>query len=277
MIESDLLILGAGGKTGSRLAALFNTGDQAVWRASRKPKAADERAFDWAKPDEAIMAFKGVKRAYIVAPTDRSDHAAVMLPVLRAALDQGVERMVLLSSSSLQRGGPMMGQIHDWMAETVPEWVVLRPSWFMQNFAEGRHFSSLQQDGRIYSATGEARLGFIDALDIARVAHSALTGERAWNTDVVLTGPQLLSYSDIAAIMSETLGRSVAHICLSSEALAARLMQAGLGADYARTLAEMDVALSTRSEELTDEVFRRTGWQPRTFADFLTSDPVFCA
>ncbi|WP_221760941.1 hypothetical protein [Kibdelosporangium aridum] len=46
------------------------------------------------------------------------------------------------------------------------------------------------------AATGNGRVGFVDAEDIAAVATHALTDERAPNTDLVLTGPEALSYAD---------------------------------------------------------------------------------
>ena len=81
---------------------------------------------------------------------------------------------------------------------------VLRPSWFMQNFTgQHAHALSIAEHGSILTATGSGRARFIDAGDIAAVAFRALTGERAPGTDLVLTGPEALSYDDIAAIMTE--------------------------------------------------------------------------
>jgi len=275
MTLPDTLILGARGKTGRRLAEIYKARNKPVYLATRTPNAPNERAFNWTDYDQAVAAFSGVKKAYVVAPTDRSDHAEIMLPVLEAALHQGVKRMVLLSASSLERGGPMMGQIHDWMVNNVPEWTVLRPSWFMQNFAEGRHLSSIQERGEILSATRQGKVGFIDAYDISNVAAAALTDAHAWNADVILTGPQLLSYDEIAVLMSSILNIRISHQSLSSEGLEIELKQQSIGEEYAQMLAAMDVAISRGSETLTDEVLRRTGNQANSFSACLRADQVF--
>ncbi|HEV2604757.1 MAG TPA: ergot alkaloid biosynthesis protein, partial [Microvirga sp.] len=66
-------------------------------------------------------------------------------------------------------GDPMMGEVHAWLATNAPEWAVLRPSWFMQNFSEGPHGRTIREESAIYSATDTGRVGFISADDIAEV------------------------------------------------------------------------------------------------------------
>ncbi|MFJ8210635.1 hypothetical protein [Streptomyces sp. NPDC096033] len=49
----------------------------------------------------------------------------------------------------------------------------------------------------------------VDAEDIVAVAVRTLTGLRAPNTDLVLTGPEALGYDDIATVVAEVTGRPV--------------------------------------------------------------------
>ncbi len=50
-----------------------------------------------------------------------------------------VGRRVLVGASSIEMDSPLTGKAYRWLAEHALEWVVLRPSWFMQNFSEGQH------------------------------------------------------------------------------------------------------------------------------------------
>lgn len=277
-MTAPILILGARGKTGQRLSRHLGAQGITLRRATRTPSAIDEIAFDWSNTALARVAFEGVQRAYIVAPTDRSDHAEVMLPVLGHAVRAGVQRLVLLSAETLERGGPMMGQVHDWIADHAPQWAVLRPSWFMQNFAESRHMDQARRDGVIYSATGQGRVGFIDADDIARVAAAALTADEGWNRDLILTGPQALTYDDVAAHLSRHLGHPVRHVALTEDELAQRLEEQGLPSDYARVLAAMDTAIAAgAAERLSAAVEQVTGEPPRRLADCMARDADFAA
>ena len=237
---------------------------------TRRPESEDEVVFDWTKPAQASQAFGGARAVYIVAPIHSSDHGAIVPPILEEAQRRGVARFVLLSASSLEAGGPMMGRIHAWLAANATEWAVLRPSWFMQNFSEQQHLPTIRDEGLIYSATGDGRVGFIDAVDIARVAAVALTTDIAWNRDIILTGPEALSYVDVAARLTTAVGRDVRHIDLTADALAERYQRHGLDADYANMLAAMDLPISRGSEDrVTDGVRWATGTPPTGLDEFI--------
>ncbi|WP_432114696.1 hypothetical protein [Streptomyces sp. S1] len=70
----------------------------------------------------------------MILPVGEPDPAGVVLPFLRKARAAGVRRAVPLNSSAIPEGGPAMGQVHQALPGVFDEWVVLRPSWFMQNF-----------------------------------------------------------------------------------------------------------------------------------------------
>jgi uncharacterized protein YbjT (DUF2867 family) len=108
-----------------------------------------------------------------------------------------VKRAVLQSGSPISSGDPGLGLVHAAIAEIFPEWAVLRPSWFMQNFS-GKHVQaeSVRARGELVSATGTGRVGFIGARDIARTAAAVLTADVAANRDAILTGPEALSYDE---------------------------------------------------------------------------------
>lgn len=267
-MTARVLITGGRGKTGRRVAAHLAAQGVEVALGTRLPTGPLDRHFDWADPASAA-AFDGCAAAYLVAPTDRTDHLAVMEPLLEAAMQRGVRRFVLLSSSLLEAGRPMMGQVHAWLAQNAPEWAVLRPSWFMQNFSEGPHAATIRDEGVIYSATGTGRVGFIDAEDIAAAAAACLTAPAPLNGDVVLTGPEALSYDDVAALIAAARGRPVRHVALEPAALNARFVAQGLPADYARTLTDLDRAIAAGAEDATtDGVERLTGRPPAPFRAF---------
>ncbi|GGK55665.1 ergot alkaloid biosynthesis protein [Salinarimonas ramus] len=267
-MSERILVTGGTGTTGSRVARRLAEHGIAVAVATRRPSADHEVAFDWADPASAA-AFDGVRAAYLVAPTDRTDHLALMRPILERAMAAGTRRFVLLSSSQLAPGGNMMGEIHAWLAENAPEWAVLRPSWFMQNFSTGPHGRTIREESAIYSATDTGRVGFVSADDIAAAAVAALTGERSLDGDAVLTGPEALSYDDVARLVSHLLSRPVRHVRLGTEDLVRRHMALGLPRSYAEALAQLDEVIRGGGEDrTTDQVLRLTGREPTSFRMF---------
>jgi len=270
---STTLVIGASGTTGSRVVAQLVAAGHGVKAASRRatpvPGAAPVR-FDWYDPSTHAAALDGADRVYLIPPPADPDPVAVMVPFLRQARAAGVHRAVLLSSSAIPEGGPAVGSVHRALPDLVEQWAVLRPSWFMQNFTgKHEHALSIAEHGSILTATGSGRVGFIDAQDIAAVAFRALTNEHAPDTDLVLTGPETLSYDDIAAIMTEVTGRLVVHRSLSYEQMRDRLA-AQIPEEFAAMLAGLDRAIAEGSEDrVTDAVQRLTSRPARTFRAFL--------
>lgn len=261
----SVLITGGTGKTGRRLATRLLAQNVRFRIAARHPQVGDP--FDWSVRESWPAALDGVSSVYLVPPP--SGDVAAMIDFIRLATDQGVRRFVLLSASLLPAGGPGAGQVHAWLRDNAAEWVVLRPSWFMQNFSEGLHRATIMAEDRIYSATADGRVAFISADDIAAVACVAITGADALNTDLILTGPAAITYDEAAAFISEALGREVVHNRISAEALAARYRERGMPAATAQILAGMDTMIAAGAEDrITPNVAAVTGVAPEPFVHF---------
>ncbi|MCX6465835.1 MAG: ergot alkaloid biosynthesis protein [Pseudonocardiales bacterium] len=187
-----VLVTGATGTTGRRVADLLTRASAPVRRASRS----SPQRFDWGDPATHDPAFAGADRAYLLGPLADPDPAQTVRPVLERAVDRGLRRVVLLGSSAVERGGAGLGALADLVATTVPEPVVLRPSWFAQNFLGGPPNDRGLSRGRVVTATGDGRVPFVDAADIAAVAVHALLVPAAYATvlagldDLVRSGSQ---------------------------------------------------------------------------------------
>lgn len=272
MVVERVLVTGSTGTTGGLLADLLRGRGVEVAAATRRVERAEQVRFDWSDPATFAPALDRVDAVYVVAPTDRVDQLAVMRPFLALAAERLPGMIVLLSAASLAPGGPMMGAAHAWLRDHAPRWAVLRPSWFMQNFT-GQYLQCIISEGCLYSATGDGRLPFIDAADIAAVAAAAvLTPERA-SGELVLTGPEALTYDEAAMAIAELIGLPVRHCRLSVEALARRYCSFGLPAQYAELLAGMDGAIAEGAEDrVTTTVADVTGRAPTSLAAFLSRD-----
>jgi ergot alkaloid biosynthesis protein len=262
-----ILVTGGTGTTGSRVAAkLRHAGHEAVV-ASRAGLSGV--TFDWKDHATHAAVARDVGAAYLVAPSGEFDLLAAMVPFIDSLLKAGVGRIVLLSAASIERGGPMMGAVHDYLAHNAPCWTVLRPSWFMQNFSERQHRETILSEDAIYSAAGDGRVGWIDAGDIAAVAAATLVDERRDNGDIVITGPEALGYDELAATIGAALGRTILHRRLTEDQLAARFEATGMPPDYAATLAGMDTAIAAGAGDfVTGAVTDVTGVRPTSFYHF---------
>ncbi|MEU0808343.1 NAD(P)H-binding protein [Streptomyces sp. NPDC005970] len=274
MAEPTVLVTGATGNTGSRLLPLLAARGARIRAAARRPGPAagpyETVRFDWRDPATHAAGLRGATHLYLIAPVAEAEPLSLIEPFLADAVREGVRRVVLLSSSAVTAETPGLGALHRLVQETAPEWTVLRPSWFMQNFTRDHPVAQgIRATGEIVTATGDARVGFVDAGDIAAVAARALLDERPHDTAHIITGPEAIGYGDAARIIAEVSGRAVHHVAVDTAALAGRLTDAGYPKEFAAMLAGLDENIRHGAEDrTTDTVLRVTGRAPRSFRDF---------
>lgn len=270
------LITGGTGTTGRRVAAALADRGLSVRTGSRTPApSTDQVRFDWTDPATHAPALTGTDGVYLVPPIGDAAPARLMVPFLERALDAGVRRFVLLSSSAIAEGDPGAGEVHHALRQLAPEWAVLRPSWFMQNFVTPGHLhvESIRTADEIVTATGRGRVAFVDADDIAAVAVRALTDERPHNAAHLITGPRTLGYSDVAEAVSKVSGREIRHRSVPVAEFRERLSATGMPEAFAHVLAAMDDGIAHGSEDRVDPAVERiTGRAARSFADFAAAN-----
>ncbi|GAA5068763.1 NAD(P)H-binding protein [Nocardia callitridis] len=264
-------MLGATGTTGGRVVEFLRGRSVPVRLATRTP-GPDPRTvrFDWWDRASYSPALRGVRAVYLVAPIGVEQPVPIVELFLKVAAREGVRRVVLLGSSAVDAASTGTGALYELVRATMPEWAVLRPSWFMQNFLGDHVVAHGVRTGAIATATGEGRVAFIDPADIAAVAGHALVDETPHNTEHLLTGPEALSYADTAAILSAHLGRPIVHRAISTAEAVARYQDSGIPVEFAKLLAELDEDIRAGTEDrVTDTVRAVTGRIPRSFREFV--------
>jgi uncharacterized protein YbjT (DUF2867 family) len=268
----DVLVLGGTGTTGRRVVAGLLAAGFPARTATRTPGGPGQVRFDWADRSSHAGALRGVSAVYLLAPIGDAEPAHLVEPFLEDALAAGVRRVVLLGSSAVTADTPGLGALPR-LVRAAPEWAVLRPSWFMQNFTGDHLLARGVRDGEIVTATGDARVAFVDAGDIAAVAVRALTDPEPHNTEHVLTGPSAVSYAEAASIIAAHTHRPVRHRAVSTAEFAAFLTTAGIPAEFARVLAALDEDIRRGAEDrVTTAVEEVTGRPARSFRAFTEEE-----
>lgn len=265
-----VLVLGATGTTGSRVAENLERAGERVLRASRSPKDGYV-VFDWFDESTWGNVLGEFDRIYLVAPIGVPEPRPVVQPFLEAAVDAGARRAVLLSSSAVEPAEQGLGALHTLVTDVMPEWAVLRPSWFMQNFTGDLPPAHGVRRGSVVTATRGGRIGFIDADDIAAVAAEVLQQREAPQCDYILTGPDVLSFADVCAIATDVLGREVVVEDVAPEGFADHLVASGVPREFADVLTRLDVSIAHGAEDrVTDVVERVAGRAPTDMRTYLT-------
>lgn len=267
MSTDTILVLGATGKTGRRVAARLRLRGTPVRAASRS----GETPFDWFDPAGWDAALDGVAAVYIVAP-------AVPGPVhafVARAEAAGVQRLVLLSGRGADTWGDSafgldMRDAEDAVRGSTLEWTILRPNNFAQNFDEDLWHAPLLA-GELALPAGEVPEPFIDIEDVADVAAAVLTepGRHAGHT-YELTGPRAVTFAEAVELTALASGLPITYKQISTAEYAAALVDDGLSTDAAHHIAEMFVLMERGLlADTTDGVAAVLGRGPRTFEDYV--------
>jgi len=159
--------------------------------------------------------------------------------------------------------------------------VILRPNLLLQSVVEAT-IPSIDAGGRFALNAGSARISMVDARDVAAVAAATLTepGHEGRRYDV--TGPEALSYADVARRLSRAIGWPTTYVDTADDAMRRELLQSGL--DDWRATAEVELFAEYRrggafgyASAVTETVERLTGRPPRTLdalvAEWLPDRP----
>ena len=273
-----IVVIGATGHIGAELISILSREGVAAIAVTR-----DERrtqflpgiqwmTADLAEPASTERVLRGVRDLFLLTPNGE-DLADLQIGAIRAARGAGVERIVKLSAlGASDHSQSPIGRAH-YQAETELlnsglKWTILRPHVFMQNLLE--QAPTIVKEGRIYAASGDGKIPFVDTRDIAAVAAATLTKPGHDGRKYVLTGPEPLSYADVARILSEVVGRPVEYVALSLDEARGRMMQAG--APLSTIEGMIALAAYQRAGGPTalvhDTVERILGRPPRSFAEF---------
>lgn len=151
---------------------------------------------------------------------------------------------------------------------------ILRPQFLMQSLL--RVASSIRTDNMLCGSFHHARLPLVDARDVAAVAASVLTtdappgGPDAATPSYTLTGPQALSYPEIAALFSKALGRPIRYVDLTADVYQEYLMSQKLPQWKVDDLTLLAHSFQNgHSWPVTSAVAEWTGRPARTLTHFI--------
>ncbi len=182
----------------------------------------------------------------------------------KAAKDASVKHLVKLSSLDVEQS-LALGAWHEKGeaaigASGVP-FTFLRPSGFMSNLMAWSY--SIKKEEIIRSSTGDGRRPFIHSEDIAAVAVRVLTTGLFIGEALPLTGPEALSFSEIAVRIGAAIGKKLRFESISDEEAGRRF--AATGASPEEIAAHVELWRAIREGQLatvTNGVKRALGREP---------------
>jgi len=273
-----ILVTGGTGTVGGEVVRLLSQQGFAARALTRNPSKAKELpgitwvAGDLSKPETLASTFDGAQTIFLVSSIGE-DTVALQHNAIEAARNAGVKHIVKLSAfgASSHSKAPIClwhYQIEQEMQASGMDWTILRPHHFMQNLLGQLEY--IVNDGVVYSASGDGKIPYIDAPDIAAVAAVTLTQPGHQGKKYVITGSEALSYRDATEIIGKTIGKQLRFVDESPDQARARRVREG----YPPAIVESALAISAyqraggKTETITNVVSDLTGRPPHTFAEF---------
>jgi uncharacterized protein YbjT (DUF2867 family) len=175
-------------------------------------------------------AFSGADAALFIAPGDPA-YPRWCEAFAAAAQRAGGTRVVKLSAMQPQPDSPaeilrQHAQTDAMLRASGLPVTLLQPNSFYQNMLG--QAAAIKAEGRFYMAMGEARQSFVDVRDVAAAAVKTLSEDSHAGQTYHLTGPESLSLNEVAAQLSEVLGREASYVPISSESFRQALQGMGL-------------------------------------------------
>jgi uncharacterized protein YbjT (DUF2867 family) len=145
----------------------------------------------------------------------------------------------------------------------------LRPNEFMQGFINFQG-STIKTNNAFYVPAEDAKVGFVDARDIASVAVKALVdGEKHYDKTYTITGPEALSYYQAAEILSNATGKKIDYVNISDEEARRAMKEVGLNDWLIDTISDLySFFRKGYASHISTAIEEVTGKKPKTFAQF---------
>ena len=241
-----ILVIGGRSKIGAALIGeLLGRGQQvrALVRAGEPtgsvPGAAEAVTGDLADEGSLVTAMAGVEKVFLLS-SPHPDAVSWHRHAIDAARRTQVQLLVRSSILGADRESPaeFIGAhttCDRYLEDSGLPFVIVRPNLFLQNIPEST-VPSIDASGTFYADAGEARISMVDTRDVAAVASRALTEPGHAGAHYDVTGPEALSYADVAAKLTSAMGRRISYVAAPDEAVRKALLGAGLTEWFAGAL-----------------------------------------
>ncbi|HEX5617670.1 MAG TPA: SDR family oxidoreductase [Solirubrobacteraceae bacterium] len=263
-----VLVTGATGNVGSAVVNELSNRGVAVRAFVRDadaelPDSVEVAVGDLDDPASIRDALDGVDRVFL-STGDGPRKVEQEVAVIDNA--GGVDLLLKASTVGAKAGSPLKpfdwhGRVEEHLRHSGVPYVVLGSGFYMTNLLAAAE--PVRTQGILSAPAGAGRVAMIDPRDIGTVAAAVLCGSGHEGRTYRLTGPEAITYAEIAAILE------VQYVDIPPSAAREHLEAAGMPDWLVDHLDRAFGLIRAGSfEDTTDSVRVLTGREPRSFAQF---------
>lgn len=271
-----MILVTTAGKVGTEAALLLTQRNVPVRVLTRHPEkttmlaeaGAEIAVGDLDAPASIDAAMAGVTSVILVSPAVPGQELSVVASAARAGVGHIVKASSKASADSPIARRRWQTEIETGLAASGVPHTLLRSNAYMQNTL--MLAPVIAKTGGFASSAGDGRVGMVDARDVAAVAAEIAASPAAHAGKTYhLTGPELISNDDVAAVLSKLLGRTITYRHLSFEEDRDNMIAAGVPAPIAEMNAQaFTLNAGGDSAWLSDDVPSILGRPARSYQQF---------
>ncbi|HKE29335.1 MAG TPA: SDR family oxidoreductase [Bryobacteraceae bacterium] len=275
-----ILVTGATGTNGLEIVKLLSRSGvrcRSLVRNPQKISTFSDLPFvevvqgDLSRPESLAPALEGVDKALLCSSIG-PDLVELQGNFIRAAKEAGVRHVVKFSGMDADPNSEWRFLRWHGIAERELEdsglaFTHLQPNQFMQVYL--RFQPTIASQRKFYAASQDSLVSPVDVRDIAAVAMAVLTGAGHEGKKYVITGPEALSYFDVADQLSAAIGKRVSYVDVPLEAARQAILDAGAPEWFAEGQAEQfRFRWQGRQSRVTSTIADVAGKKPTTCEEF---------
>jgi uncharacterized protein YbjT (DUF2867 family) len=257
-LTASLVALGLHVKAGSRTGAPVIAGAEGV-------------KFDFTDPSTFAAALEDVSAVFVMNPGGTQDEGKFTKAFLELAVADKTRKIVFLSGIGAEDGKNSKRDSELFLQASGNPFVVLRPTWFMDNFAN--FYGTPIKAGNLRLAAGDGKISFIDSRDIADVAAVTMVTDKYHGQFLELTGPEAFNTEEVIAMINRATGLKADYTPVSSREFIADMVSAGMSEHYAGMIAEsFEAVVQGKLAPVLPTVPNVTGQPARTLSAWVTEN-----
>jgi uncharacterized protein YbjT (DUF2867 family) len=271
-----VILVTTAGKVGSEAVRLLRERDVPVRVLVRDPAkviALADAGAEVAEGDLDVLAsiddaMAGVSAVVLVSPAVPAQELNVVHSAARAGAGHVVKATSKASADSPIMRRRWQAEIEAGLAASGIPHTLLRSNAYMQNVLALA--PAIAKTSSFGSSAGKGRSGLVDARDVAAVAAEIAAaptghaGKTYW-----LTGPELISNYDVAAVLSKLLGRTITYRELTFKENQDAMIRAGVPGQIAEMNAQaFSLTADGDAEWVTEDVPSLLGRPAGSFGQF---------
>jgi uncharacterized protein YbjT (DUF2867 family) len=228
---------------------------------------------DFAQPHSIRTALQGIERVFLLSPSSpmQTDFEGALVDEAKNAGVKHIVKLSVLGANSQSNSALLKwhSQSEQKIKASGIAYTFLRPNSFNQNWVP-IYAPSVVADGMIYAPAEDCKISWVDTRDIGAVAARVLTESEHEGNTYEITGPDALSYAQIAEKLSALVGKKVTYISVPDDGAQQAMISSGTPDWYADALVGLyQFYRQGGGAVVTDTVEQITKTKPRSLDAYL--------